>query len=143
MNYGGAYRNTPANLLAQQEAEDLFLVENLVVNKEQRIPDIAYFRANSGNTPDTASTADAVLMHGQEFHTPYWGHLGLAGHAAEFSAAGVCVVWQYFGGQLVSDERGGRGSGACAGGLVGYVHPFDIKMDPVKRCDADAGAAAG
>ena len=24
MNYGGAYRDTPANLLAQQEAEDLF-----------------------------------------------------------------------------------------------------------------------
>ena len=52
MNYGGAYRNTPAHLVAQQSAENLFLVENLVVNKEQRIPDIAYFRT----TPDPAST---------------------------------------------------------------------------------------
>ena len=44
MNYGGAYRNTPKDLVAQEAAENLFLVENLVVNKEQRIPDITSFR---------------------------------------------------------------------------------------------------
>jgi dipeptidyl aminopeptidase/acylaminoacyl peptidase len=33
MNYGGAYRNTPKDLVAQEEAENLFLVENLVFNK--------------------------------------------------------------------------------------------------------------
>ena len=44
MNYGGAYRNDPATLRAQAEAEDLHVVENLIVNKEQRIPDVARFR---------------------------------------------------------------------------------------------------
>ncbi|HEY8671881.1 MAG TPA: hypothetical protein VIL63_13640, partial [Terriglobales bacterium] len=45
MNYGGTYRNTPQHLVEQGEAENLQVVEDLVVNKEQRIPDIAYFRA--------------------------------------------------------------------------------------------------
>src|SRR6185436_14047831 len=44
MNYGGHYRNTPAHLARQARAEGLHVVENLVVNKEQRIPDIAYWR---------------------------------------------------------------------------------------------------
>ncbi len=39
MNYGGAYRNTPARLALQARAEDLHLVENLIVNKEGRVPD--------------------------------------------------------------------------------------------------------
>src|SRR5438552_15349657 len=44
MNYGGAYRNAPRHLAFQARAEDLHVVENLIVNKEQLIPDIAYFR---------------------------------------------------------------------------------------------------
>ena len=47
MNYGGTYRNTPQNLVEQAAAENLAIIENLVVNKEQRIPDIAYFLLNS------------------------------------------------------------------------------------------------
>ena len=43
MNYAGTYRNTPSHLVEQAAAENLSIVENLVVNKEQRFPDIAYF----------------------------------------------------------------------------------------------------
>src|ERR1700731_2178228 len=43
MNYAGTYRNTPTHLVEQAAAENLSIVEDLVVNKEQRIPDIAYF----------------------------------------------------------------------------------------------------
>src|SRR5213594_1909451 len=67
MNYGGAYRNTPTHLASQARAEDLHVVENLVVNKEQRIPDIAYFRTG----PDPVSGPGFLLMHDQEFHTNY------------------------------------------------------------------------
>ena len=55
MNYGGLYRNTPARLAEQGRAEDLNLIYNLIVNKEQRFPDIASFRPD----PDPAST-DAI-----------------------------------------------------------------------------------
>jgi hypothetical protein len=48
MNYGGTYRNTPKNLVAQAAAENLSIVEDLIVNKEQRIPDIAYFSTYDG-----------------------------------------------------------------------------------------------
>src|SRR5205823_8115025 len=65
MNYGGAYRNTPGHLAAQARAEDLHVVENLIVNKEQRIPDISYFRTDA----DPVSSPSLLLMHAQEFHT--------------------------------------------------------------------------
>src|SRR2546422_586069 len=73
MNYGGAYRNTPAHLAFQGRAEDLHVVENLIVNKEQRSPDIAYFRTDA----DPVSTPTFLLLHAQEFHTSVWGHVGL------------------------------------------------------------------
>ena len=44
------------------------------MNKEQRFPDIAY----SGTGIDRASKPDALVVHGQEFHTSYWGHRGSA-----------------------------------------------------------------
>ena len=71
MNYAGTYRNTPAHLVEQAASENLAIIEDLVVNKEQRIPDMAYFSPQL----DPASTADHLLLHGQEFHTSYWGHL--------------------------------------------------------------------
>ena len=74
MNYGGHYRSTPRTLLAQQEAEDLDVVYNLLVNKEERIPDIAYFKP--GGDADPAS-GKRLLFHAQEYHTSFWGHLGL------------------------------------------------------------------
>jgi len=139
MNYGGAYRDTPANLLAQQEAEDLFLVENLVVNKEQRIPDIAYFRANSGDTPDPASTANAVLMVGQEFHTPYWGHLGLLGMQRNFLLPGYAAYGNTSAASLFPTNAAVADLAHAQQGLVGYVHPFDIKMDPVNDATLTQG----
>jgi len=127
MNYGGAYRNTPAQLVMQQQAEDLFLVENLVVNKEQRIPDIAYFRT----TPDVASTADAVLMHGQEFHTSYWGHLGLLGLQRNFLLPGYASYGGTSAASLSPTNSAVADLAHAQDALVGYVHPFDIQMDPV------------
>jgi TolB protein len=78
MNYGGVYRNTPAHLATQAEAEDLGIVNALIVNKEQRFPDIAY----NGRQLDPASRPDALMVHGQEYHTSYWGHLGCSISAA-------------------------------------------------------------
>jgi hypothetical protein len=84
MNYAGTYRNTPAHLIEQAAAENLAIVEDLVVNKEQRIPDMAYFSPQL----DPASTADHLLLHGQEFHTSYWGHLGLLNLTKNFILPG-------------------------------------------------------
>jgi len=68
MNYAGTYRNTPAHLVEQADAENLAIIENLVVNKEQRFPDIAYFSPKI----DAASNLNHLLLHSQEYHTSYW-----------------------------------------------------------------------
>jgi hypothetical protein len=65
MNYAGTYRNTPAHLVEQAAAENLAIVEDLVVNKEQRIPDMAYIsRRNSiGFDRGSSAAARAGISH--------------------------------------------------------------------------------
>lgn len=126
MNYGGVYRNSPAHLLSQAAAEDLDLVFNLIVNKEQRVPDIRYFAAK----PDPASTSRVLLAHAQEFHTSYWGHLGLLGLNDHYLSPGfaayanTAAASPYPTNAVVADLAHAQGA------LVGYVHPFDTTPDP-------------
>src|SRR6266849_3325796 len=126
MNYGGAYRNTPPHLAFQARAEDLHVVENLIVNKEQRIPDIAYFRTDA----DPVSTPTFLLRHAQEFHTSVWGHLGLLGLGSHY------ILPEYAGypntaeSSLALTNATVADLGHAQGALVGYVHPFDTKPDP-------------
>jgi hypothetical protein len=70
MNYAGVYRNTTQLLLEQAEAEDIHVSNNLICNKEQRIPDIEHFTG----APDRVSTNSRILYHNQEYHPPFWGH---------------------------------------------------------------------
>jgi TolB protein len=126
MNYGGSYRNTPTHLVAQQAAENLFLVENLVVNKEQRIPDIAYFRT----TPDPASTASHWLLHGQEFHTSYWGHLGLLNLTHNFLLPDYSSYLNTAASSLFPTNAVVEDLAHQQKAVVGYAHPFDIVVDP-------------
>lgn len=128
MNYGGTYRNTPAHLVTQAAAENLAIVENLIVNKEQRIPDIAYFSPK----PDPASTATNLVLHSQEFHTSYWGHLGLLGLTHNLlipcysGYPGTAAASIFPTNANVADMAHEQHA------LVGYVHPFDTIPDPAK-----------
>jgi len=127
MNYGGTYRADPATLRAQGEAEDLHVVENLVVNKEQRIPDIAMFRADL----DPVSTPTLLLKHDEEYHTSWWGHtghLGLTNHVILPNYAGYANTPAA---SLFPDNATIAGLTGAQGGLSGYVHPFDPPLpDP-------------
>ena len=128
MNYGGHYRATPETLARQARAEDLDVVYNLLVNKEERVPDIAYFRPG----PDPASSDGVLILHSQEYHTSYWGHLGLLGLSDHYLAPGFSA---YQNSPLASPypDNGAIADLAHAqGALVGYVHPFDTVPDPVK-----------
>ena len=129
MNYAGTYRNTPENMMMQAAAENLPVVYNLVVNKEQRIPDIEYYSPR----PDPASNERRMLVHSQEFHTSYWGHMGLLNLKLNF---------------LIPDYASYSNTGAASpfptnavaadlahaqGAVVGYVHPYDTVPDPADR----------
>lgn len=121
MNYGGHYRNTPSQFVKQGEAEDLNFMFNLIVNKEQRIPDISYFSPY----PDNASTGKVKLLHGQEFHTSAWGHLGLLNLKShlilpDYSGYPQTAVASLFPHNGFVADRAHEQSG-----FVGYVHPFE------------------
>jgi TolB protein len=129
MNYGGAYRNTPAHLALQARAEGLHVVENLIVNKEQRIPDIAYWSPKL----DAVSTRDFILAHGQEYHTGYWGHsalLGLRDHYVMLDYAGYPLT---AAASLVPTNADVFDLGHAQGAIAGYVHPFDFEPDISKH----------
>jgi TolB protein len=128
MNYGGSYRNTPANLVRQAQAEDLDVAFNLIVNKEERIPDIAYFRSDT----DPASTTRTTLLQAQEYHSSFWGHLGLlqlddhylTPDFTSYRHTALGSAWPHNG--VIADLAHAQHA------LVGYVHPFDTVPDPVK-----------
>jgi TolB protein len=128
MNYAGTYRNTPARLVTQASAENLAIVEDLVVNKEQRIPDMAYFSPRQ----DIASTLDHLLLHGQEFHTSYWGHVGLLNLTRNFILPGYAGYPNTAAASLYPANANVADMAHEQGALVGYVHPFDSVPDPAK-----------
>jgi hypothetical protein len=121
MNYGGAYRNTPEHLAHQARAEGLNVVQNLIVNKEQRIPDIAYWRPGL-----LYSSPDLVIANGQEFHTGLWGHTSFLGLRQfyvlpDYAAyPGTALASLYPTNAAVFDIAHEQGA------ITGYVHPFDF-----------------
>ncbi|MCZ2148919.1 MAG: CehA/McbA family metallohydrolase [Bryobacterales bacterium] len=140
MNYAGVYFNTPRRLMEQAEGEDIHVLNNLICNKEQRIPDIAHFTG----APDIVSTATRILFHSQEYHPPFWGHstfLNLKKHV---------VIPDYVGYQnTIVDSiyptnttpfRVAREEG----GLAGYAHgagphfAVDLALDNVDFVEANA-----
>jgi hypothetical protein len=126
MDYAGAYRNTPEHLVRQASAEDLDVVFDLVVNKEQRIPDYDYFSPE----PDPASTPAVLLSHGQEYHTSYWGHLGLLGLNDHFLLPGYAAYANTAAASLYPTNAAVADLAHAQSALVGYVHPYDHVPDP-------------
>jgi TolB protein len=129
MNYGGEYRNTPAHLVMQAQAEDLAIVNSLLVNKEQRFPDIAY----NGMQQDSASKPHALIAHGQEYHTSYWGHLGLLDISGGVILPGYVGYPNTAASSLYPMNADVADIAHSRGALVGYVHPFDDYPDPILK----------
>lgn len=124
MNYGGHYKATAESLSDQACAEGLGAVYNLVVNKEERIPDIGVF----GNAPQ--KLCGAWIIPGQEFHSSYWGHLGLLDLKDHF----LTPDFTAYKGTAMASPWPDNGEVArlahAQGALVGYAHPFDLPVVP-------------
>lgn len=128
MNYGGTYYDSPRTLVEQAAAENLSVVQDLIVNKEQRIPDITYFRSG----PDPVSTPKNLLLHGQEFHTSYWGHLGLLNLRKNFLLPDYAAYPNTAAASLFPTNADVADMAHRQEALVGYVHPFEAVPDPTK-----------
>jgi hypothetical protein len=128
MNYGGAYREDVEGLARQADAEGLDLAFNLIVNKEQRVPDIASFNA----TPVRPANG-AVIAQAQEFHTSVWGHMGLIGLEEHFLIPDYVGYPKTAVASLYPDNATIARLARAQGALVGYVHLFDPPApDPAK-----------
>lgn len=138
MNYAGNLGNTLENLLFMADAEDLDLVGEQVANKDNRVLDHQHFKPGGGAHP--LSTRERVLVVGQEYRPPFYGHvfmLGLREHLISPFLTG------YEGTALASLYpsntdmlRLAKGQGAT----TGYVHPWSGDADPLA---GDLGGAKG
>ncbi len=77
MNYGGNLHNTIENLMLMSDAEDQDVVNELIANKDNRILDYQFFVPGGGAHP--LSKPDRLLMVGQEYRPPFYGHVTLIG----------------------------------------------------------------
>ena len=132
MNYGGSYRNTPARLAEQARAENVHLIENLIVNKEGRIPDVGYFTGR----PDPVSTPSTLIVHDQEYHTSFWGHTGLLGLTRNLILPGYAAYANTAAASLDPSNAQVFDQAHAQRALTGYVHPFDSDPDPADTSKA-------
>ena len=144
MNYGGAYHNTQHHLALQAAAEDLAVIENLVVNKEQRVPDIASFP----DRPAPQWTEGALIVTGQEYHTSYWGHAAILGPRDHFLLPPYAAYVNTAAASLFPNNPAVFDGAHAQGALTGYVHPFESEPDPSNTDvpltnDLPVGAALG
>jgi TolB protein len=124
-NYGGTYKDDRATLVKQADAEGLNIVHNLVVNKEQRFPDL-----NSIGEHDDLTDPDQQIVAGQEFHTSYWGHRGLLNMNRRLLLPGYAGYPNTAAASLFPMNADVYDMAHAQGALVGAVHPFDEEPNP-------------
>ncbi len=138
MNYAGNLHNTLENLMMMSEAEDQDVVNELVANKDNRILDYQFFVA--GGNPHPLSTQDRLLIVGEEYRPPFYGHvffLGLREHLiSPFTTGYEGTAIESLYPSNTSMLRKAKAQGAT----VGYVHAFIGNDDPL---DGELGGAKG
>jgi TolB protein len=76
-NYAGNLHNSLENLMMMSEAEDQDVVMEQIANKDNRVLDRQYFV--SGGAAHPLSTPDRMLIVGQEYRPPFYGHVFMFG----------------------------------------------------------------
>ena len=129
MNYAGTYRNYASHLWTQAEAEGLEVINELIVNKEQRIPDVDFV------VPPRVGPSEweAVLVKGQEYHTSYWGHRGVLELKEHLLLPGYAGYPNTAAASLYPMNADVYDMAHAQGALVGAVHPFDSVPDPFAK----------
>jgi hypothetical protein len=130
MNYGGNLHNTLENLLMMSDAEDQDIVNEQVANKDNRILDYRFFVPGGGAHP--ISRPDKLLVVGQEYRPPFYGHvfmLGLRDHLISPFVTG------YEGTAIESLYPSNTDmllKAKAQGATTGYVHPYFGNVDPLQ-----------
>lgn len=136
-NYGGNLHNSLENLMFMSEGEDQDIVLEQVANKDNRILDYQYFVPGGGAHP--LSRDDMVLVVGQEFRPPFYGHVfmfGMEEHLISpfttgYEGTGIESLYPSNTDMFRKAKR--------QGAYTGYVHSF-FDGDPL---EGDLGGAKG
>lgn len=128
-NYGGNLHNTLENLMMMSRAEDQDLVLEQVANKDNRILDYHYFVPGGGAHP--ISEPDQIVVVGQEYRPPFYGHVFMYGLKEHLISP---FVTGYEGTAIESLYPSNTDmflKAKAQGAVVGYVHPFGGETDPL------------
>ncbi len=141
MNYAGNLHNTLENLMFMSDAEDQDVVLEQVANKDNRILDHQHFVPGGGAHP--LSTDERLLMVGQEYRPPFYGHVfyfGLEEHLISpyvtgYEGTGIESLYPSNTDMFRKAE--------AQGATVGYVHAFFGENDPLTGPDGGPGQLGG
>ena len=138
MNYAGNLHNTLENLMMMSAAEDQDIVNEQIANKDNRILDHQYFVPGGG--PHPLSEPGRLLVVGQEYRPPFYGHVfmfGLRDHLiSPFTTGYEGTAIESLYPSNTDMFRKAKAQGAT----VGYVHAFGGRSDPLA---GDLGGAKG
>ncbi len=138
MNYAGNLHNTIDNLMMMSDAEDQDIVNEQIANKDNRILDQHLFVPGGGAHP--RSTPDRILVVGQEYRPPFYGHVfmfGLEDHLiSPFTTGYEGTAIESLYPSNTDMFRKAKAQGAT----VGYVHAFSGDRDPL---DGTLGGGKG
>ncbi len=130
MNYAGNLHNTLENMMMMSDAEDQDVVNEQIANKDNRILDHQFFVPGGGAHP--LSTPERVLVVGQEYRPPFYGHvfmLGLEDHLiSPFTTGyeGTAIE------SLYPSNTDMLRKAKLQGATTGYVHAFSGDADPLE-----------
>ena len=128
-NYGGNLHNTLENLMMMSRAEDQDLVLEQVANKDNRILDYQYFEPGGGS--HSISEPDQLVVVGQEYRPPFYGHVFMFGLKEHLISP---FVTGYEGTAIESLYPSNTDMflrAKAQGAVTGYVHPFLGENDPL------------
>lgn len=130
MNYSGHINNTLANLAFMSRAEDQDILNEQIANKDNRVLDHQFFVPGGGAHP--TSTPGHVVVVGQEYRPPFYGHvfmLGLEEHLISpfltgYEGTAIESLFPSNTDMLLKAK--------AQGATTGYVHPFVGDADPLQ-----------
>jgi hypothetical protein len=132
MNYGGNLRNTLENMMMMGRAEDMPVVVALAANKDNRVMDWEHFAEGGGEHPVSKDDPNMVVVVGEEYRPPFWGHtflIGLRDHLISPFTTG------YEGTAIESLYPSNHDmfvKARAQGAITGYVHAFGGERDPLE-----------
>lgn len=129
-NYGGNLHNTLENLMMMSRAEDQDLVLEQVANKDNRILDYQFFVPGGGQHP--LSEPDQIVVVGQEYRPPFYGHVFMFGMREHLISPFVTGYEGTAIESLYPSNTDMFRKAKAQGAITGYVHPYLGEQDPLE-----------